>query len=117
MGEQLVIPGTEADKPVDEPLAEGMAWFVLPGGGRAQGRPKCIVRGREIDACFALERLLGWFSPNSRTRLYIGAVMRRAKKGERAALIIEHGARAADLGWCPCCGVMIRTAFAEESSS
>ena len=117
MGEQLVIPGTEASTPSEEPLAEGMAWFVMPDGSKLQGRPTCIVRGAEIEACFALEKLLGWFSHNARTRLYIGPVVRRAKEGEREALVIEHGARAADLGWCPCCGSMIRTTFAEETSS
>lgn len=117
MGEQLQIPGTEASAPSEEPLAEGMAWFITPEGTRAQGRPKCIVRGAEIEACFALERLLGWFSHNARTRLYVGTVVRRGREGQREALVIEHGAKAADLGWCPCCGVMIRTAFAGEASS
>lgn len=122
MSDQPELPGVGPARPSDapvaeEPLAEGMAWFITPEGTRVQGRPKCVVRGAEIEACFTLQSLLGWFSLNARTRLYIGTMVHRGREGQREALVLDHGAKAADLGWCPCCGAELRTHFAWEASS
>lgn len=117
MSDQPSLPGIVAAEPPEEPPAEGLAWFVTPDGNRVQGRAACHVRGSDLLPCFALSSLLGWFSFNARTRLYVGMILRRACEGKRDALVIEHGARAADLGYCPCCGTQIRTSFADEASS
>lgn len=114
MSDQPELPGVE-DALVE--IGEIGECFVMPDGSRVRGRGACVVRGPRIEPCFVLESLLGWFSFNARTRLYIGTVLRRAREGERDALVIEHGARAADLGYCPCCGTQIRTSFADEASS
>lgn len=116
MSEQPPLPGVSADTPESPtPLADdGMTWFFMPDGTRAQGRASCVVRGPRIEPCFILEHLLGWFSPDARTRLSIGMMVHRTREGERDALALRHGVKSAELDWCPCCGAKIRTRFEWE---
>lgn len=118
MSEQPRLPGVGADTPETPPaLADGMNWLISPDGTRVQGRASCVVHGPRIEPCFILKHLLGWFSPDARTRLYIGMMVHRTREGERDALALRHGAKSTELDWCPCCGAKIRTRFAWENEA
>ena len=90
---------------------------VMYGLALKTGHRALVGRGPRIEPCFILEHLLGWFSPDARTRLSIGMMVHRTREGERDALALRHGAKSTELDWCPCCGAKIRTRFEWESEA
>jgi hypothetical protein len=105
------VPATPA------PLPDGFAWWQMPDGTRVQGRERCAVDGPKLLMCFRLESVAGWFSFDSRTRLFIERGVSRKHDGERDMLSLIHGRKHwVPFEFCPCCGVRVVTTFAEEVS-
>lgn len=117
MAEQIALPlGADAAPPPPAPpapLPEGFAWWQMPDGTRVQGRLRCAVDGPKLSMCFTLEQVVGWFSFDSRTRMFIERGMSTKHNGERDWLSLVHGRNKwAGFHFCPFCGASVETKFA-----
>lgn len=111
----LPMDGTTSEPAPLPTLPEGFAWWQMPNGDRVQGRVRCAVDGPKLSMCFTLEQVVGWFSFDSRTRMFIERGMSTKHNGERDWLSLVHGRNKwAGFHFCPFCGANVETTFAAE---